>query len=376
MADEEAQEKTEDPTERRLEEAREQGQIVRSKELNTMVLIFGGVITMYATSGYVAGNFYAIFVKGFSFAREYAFDPKLMLLQLNVLTTKGLLAGLPFLLVITLVALLAPIMVGGFNFSMASVSLKWDRLNFISGLQKMFSLKSVGEFVKAVLKFSLVTLFVYIIFYNKITAVFLMDKEPVNVAIHNAADILLFAALMLSFSLVIIALVDVPLQVWNHAKELKMTKQEVRDDLKNSEGKPEIKRKIREKQNELRKRRMMSKIPTANVVITNPTHFAIAIKYDEATMSAPVVVAKGADLIAEMIRKVAKANNLPFVSAPPLARALYYNVDLDEEIPSGLYVAVARVLAYVYELNLYNNGEGNEPTQPLDFAIPKELRTD
>jgi flagellar biosynthetic protein FlhB len=233
----------------------------------------------------------------------------------------------------------------------------------------------VVEFVKAILKFILLLGFSLVVFRSKLTEVFFLDKEAVNVSIANSISILLFTGLVLAFSLVIIALIDVPFQLWEHARQLKMTKQEVRDDAKDTEGKPEVKQKIRAKQRELRKRRMLSKVPTANVIITNPTHFAVAVKYDDTAMAAPIVVAKGVDLIAEMVKKVAKANNIPFVSAPPLARALYYHVELDEEIPAGLYVAVARVLAYIYELNLYHAGQGNEPTQPREFNIPKELES-
>ena len=375
MAGEDSQEKTEEPTERRREDARERGQVVRSKELNTMVLIFGGVLTMYALSTHIAHNFHYLFQKGFSFNRSYAFDVQLLMQQLYKVTIQGMLTILPFLCIIFFIALLASVVIGGFNFSMESINFKWDRLDPINGLKKMVSWKSVVEFIKAILKFVLVVGFSIVVFNIKIAQVFLMDKESINVSIASSLNILLYTGLILAFSLVLIALIDIPFQFWEHARQLKMTKQEVRDDMQDTEGKPEVKRKIKERQRELLKRRMISKVPTANVIITNPTHFAIAIKYDETNMKAPIVVAKGIDLIAEMIKKVAKANHVPFVEAPPLARALYYHVELDEEIPSGLYVAVAKILAYIYELNLYHNGQGNEPVQPREFTMPKELES-
>lgn len=376
MATEDSQEKTEEPTERRREDAREKGQIVRSKELSTMVLILGGVLTMYGLGGYLADNLYSIFYKGFSLSRDYAFDPQLLLQHVYKLSIRGVVTVLPFLGIILFVAVLAPALVGGFNFSFESINFKWDRLDLINGLKKMFSWKSAIEFIKAILKFGLVVLFSFVIFNNKIALVFALDRESINVAVYNSLEILLYTGLILSFSLIIITILDVPFQMWDHARQLRMTKQEIRDDMKETEGRPEVKRKIREKQRELRRRRMMSKVPTASVVITNPTHFAVAIKYDELNMRAPVVVAKGADLIAEMIKKVAKANKVPFVSAPPLARSLYYHVELDEEIPAGLYVAVAKILAYVYELELYNEGQGKVPTQPDEWSIPKELQVE
>jgi flagellar biosynthetic protein FlhB len=315
-----------------------------------------------------------IFSKGFSFARAYAFDSQLVLQHLATMVTQGVLTLLPFLGIIVVIAIFAPMLIGGFNFSLEAINFKWDRLDPINGLKKMFSWKVAVEFLKAILKFSLVVLFSYLIFKKKIVAVFALDKAAINVAIYNFADILLAAGLVLALALVIIAMIDIPFQFWDHARQLRMTKQEIRDDLKDTEGKPEVRRKIKEKQRQLSRRRMMAKVATANVVITNPSHFAVAIKYDEAQMMTPIVVAKGADLIAEMIKKVAKANKVPFVAAPPLARALYYHVELDAEIPTGLYVAVAKILAYVYELELYNKGQGNAPTEPSELPIPKELQ--
>ena len=374
MSSEDSEEKTEEPTQRRQRESREKGEVARSKELNTMALILGGALTLYSIRGSLANDFYGIFSKGFTLDRAYAFDSQLLLPHLCEIATKGLVTTLPFLIIALVITMFASVLIGGFNFSIETIAFKWERLNFLSGLKKMFSTKSLVELAKAVIKVGLMALFSIVIFRCKVTTVFSLDKEAINIAIYDSVGTLLFTGLVLALSLVIVAMLDVPFQFWEHAKKLKMTKQEIRDDYKDTEGKPEIKRKIREKQRELCKRRMMSKVPTANVVITNPTHFAVAIKYDETNMMTPIVVAKGADLIAEMIKKVAKANKVPFVEAPPLARALYYHVELDAEIPSGLYVAVARILAYIYELNLYNVGQGNAPILPNEFQIPKELQ--
>ena len=375
MAGEDSQEKTEQPTERRKQDAKERGQVVRSKELNTMILVLGGVLTMYSLSNHISDGFYSIFHKAFSFGREHAFDIKLFLIYAYKSATETIMLMLPFFGVIFFISVFATLLVGGFSFSFESINFKWDRLDAIKGLKKMFSWKSLVELVKAMLKFTIVVVFFSVNFYNKISSVFALDRNSANVTISVALNILLFTGLILAISLAIIALIDVPFQFWDHNRQLKMTKQEVRDDMKDTEGKPEVKRKIKEKQRELRKRRMISKVPTADVIITNPTHFAVAIKYDETEMTAPIVLAKGVDVAAEIIKKVAKANSVPFVSAPPLARSIYYHVELDEEIPAGLYMAVAKILASVYELNLYKKGEGNEPTQPREFTIPKELES-
>lgn len=373
MAADDAQEKTEEPTERRREEARKRGQIVRSKELNTMALIFGGVITLYSLTGHIASNLQALFYRGFTIDRIEIFNLELFFARLDNLVTYGITLVLPFLIIIVIVALLASVAVGGFHFSIDAISFKWDRLDPINGIKKMFSWKAIMELVKAVVKFALIVGFFIAILHNKIAQIFLLDKATIYLAITSSVDILLYTGLILALALIIIAIIDVPFQFWHHARQLKMSKQELRDELKDSDGKPEVKSKIREKQRELRKRRMMANIPKANVIITNPTHFAVAIKYDDATMAAPVVVAKGVDLVAELIKKVAKAHNIPFVEAPPLARSLYYHVELEAEIPAGLYVAVAKILAYIYELQVYKSGGGEEPTQPREFPIPKEL---
>jgi flagellar biosynthesis protein FlhB len=283
---------------------------------------------------------------------------------------------LPFLIGIVLVALFAPMLIGGFNFSVEAFAIKLDRLDPIKGLKKIISLKSLIELIKAIMKFSLICIcFVALVNY-KLQDVFSLDQKAINLAVNESANTVLFTMLIISMPLILVSLIDVPFQIWDNAKQLKMTKQEIKDEMKDTEGKPEVKSKLKALQRELRKRRMMSNVAKADVVITNPTHFAVAIKYDEMRNPAPIVLAKGTNLVAEMIKKVAKANGVPFVSAPALARAIYFNVEIDEEVPSGLYVAVAKVLAYIYELRLYNKGDIDKPVLPSNLSIPKEFKTE
>lgn len=372
MAEEESQEKTEDATEKRKREAREKGQVNRSKELNTFLLMLGTTLLYYAFGGKVVNALKLVFTESFVLERALIFDANFLIpraLQLGELITFAI---MPMLLLILAISVLAPSLVGGFNFSFEAVSFKLEKLDPLSGLKRMFSLKVVVELIKAVFKIVLLSGGFYVMLKMKLEEIFYLDQMNLEKASLIAADDILFVMLILSISLIFIVVIDVPYVIWDSARQLKMSKQEIKDEHKDTEGKPEVKSKIRQLQREAAKRRMMSEVPKADVVITNPDHFAVAIKYDD-SMSAPIVVAKGADLIAEMIKKVALANDVMIVRIPPLARSVYYNVDLEEEIPQGLYVAVAKVLAYVYEIKA-SKGKRVMSKLPTENEIPEELR--
>ena len=374
MANDQAQEKTEEATEKRKTEAREKGQVARSKELNTTIILLGGLIGFVVFNNYLASYMYTMFYDAFTLNKNTMFTCLEMKRQFAHLLILGVKAIVPFLLLLLFISAVGPMLMGGINFSSEAIAPKLERLDPIQGIKKIISWRMVIELVKAVLKFILIAIAFLLVINVKKYDIFSLDELNVFISIPIAIKILFLALLAMASPLLFIVAIDIPFQIWNYSKQLKMTKQEVQDEHKDTEGKPEVKSKIKKAQMEIRKRRMMSNVPKADVIITNPTHFAVAIAYKEHSMQAPVVVAKGVDLISEMIKKVAKAHEIPIVSIPELARTIYYTVDLEDEIPTSLYVAVAKVLAYAFELKLYKNGEAEKPVLPDHYPIPDELK--
>jgi flagellar biosynthetic protein FlhB len=271
------------------------------------------------------------------------------------------------------VVIMTPLGLGGWSFSTKAISFKLEKLDPIKGLGRMFALRGLMELLKVLAKFALVAAISGSILWSLIGELLGLADEPLHAALAHVARLCSWSFLASSCALIIIAAIDVPFQLWQHNKQLKMTKQEVKDENKETDGRPEVKGRIRALQQEFSRRRMMEQVPRADVVITNPTHYAVALRYDHLSTRAPVVVAKGADLIASQIRLVADQHDVTIVLAPPLARALFASTDIDREIPAGLYVAVATVLAYVYQLrHAYENGD-MPPEQPDDLPIPDDL---
>lgn len=369
------QERTEQATEKRKRDAKTRGEVSRSREFTTMILMLTAVMIAIIIGGYMNESLQSVFKQAFSVTRTEIFNPitsYTKFIDILKIICKTL---LPFLIFMFAVSVFAPMLIGGISFSALNIVPKIDRLNPIKGIQKMVSLRTLIELLKAILKFGLVGVSFYLIISLKIDEIFKLDALPLDSAISKCTSILIFGFFGMCLALIIIASVDVPFQLWSKSKRLKMTKQEVKDENKELEGRPEVKSKIRSLQREISNRRMMANVPLADVVITNPTHFAVAIKYDKENMGAPRLVAKGADLIAQMIKKVAKHNQVPELNAPALARAIFYNVELDQEVPQDLYESIAKVLAYIYELKLYKVGKIKQyPTKPTSFNIPNNLK--
>ena len=367
------QERTEEATPKRLEDARKKGQIARSRELNTMAMLLLGALGLIGMAPFMIGRMEALFRTGLSLSREAVFDPWAMIDIFSISIMQGIALVMPFMVLMLVTAILAPMALGGWSFSVEAMGPKFDKLNPLKGLKRIFALRGLVELLKALAKFLLIggvgamLLVHYMPHFNGLA------YETVPQALAHAGSILGWSFLILSLSLMVIAAIDVPFQIWDHAKNLKMTRQEIKDEYKTTEGKPEVKAQIRRMQQELAQGRMMSEVPKADVVITNPTHFAVALKYDPKNMRAPLVVAKGADLMASQIRTVATANGVPLFEAPPLARAIYYSTDIDREVPAGLYLAVAQVLAYVYQLRTARRKGGFEPHRPVDLPVPDEF---
>lgn len=378
MAESESgQDKTEDPTEKRKKDSREKGEIARSKELNTLAVMLAGAGGLLIFGGMLAQELMDLMRLNFNLSREVIMDEKSMGTFLLVSGKIALIAIQPVMITLLLAALIGPISLGGWLFAAGSMAPKFSRMNPGAGLKRMFSMKAVIELVKALAKF-IITLFVALMVLSADIDDFLrIAHEPLEQAIIHSVTLVGWSSLWLACGLIIIAAVDVPVQLWESHKKLLMTKQEVRDEHKDQEGRPEVKQRIRQTQREMSQRRMMAAIPDADVVITNPTHYAVALKYDSEKGGAPVLLAKGSDFLALKIREIAVANNVMLLESPGLARSIYYSTELEQEIPGGLYLAVAQVLAYVYQIRQYRAGKGKRP-DPLkdDLPIPPDLRRD
>ena len=369
MADnQDTNERTEQPTERRLRQAREKGQIARSRELNTMLSLLVAAAALIALGGGISTGFMELLQSTLSFGRQAAFDKSAITTQFSQMTLSSLMIFTPFLVVMLVGALLGPLLMGGWAFSFQAMAFKAEKLNPLTGLKRIFSAKGLLELLKALFKFVLVIVATFILFDMFLDKILQLGINTPYTAAAYALRLLLWGLMALSAALVFIVVFDVPFELWNHTRQLKMTRQEVRDEMKETDGRPEVKSRIRALQREISQRRMMDAVPTAHVVITNPTHYAVALKYDETPGSAPKVVAKGRDLVALRIRSIALENNVAIYSAPPLARALHASAEIGEEIPQNLYMAVAKVLAYVYQLRQANT----YTTPPWDLQIPEE----
>lgn len=351
MADEPQQERTEQPTPKRIEDARKKGDVPRSRELTMTGVMLSGAASMLLFSGPFADRLLKSFASGLSIDRTQAFDDS-YLVQAFADVAGPVFAGLmPFGVVLVAAVFLSAASIGGWSFSTQAMAPKLERLSPLKGIKRVFGANGLNELVKALAKFSLVAVIAVTWLWWSVDELLGLGRQPILGGISRAIEICGMSLLVVSCGLILIAAVDVPFQLWQYQKKLRMTRQQVRDELKETEGRPEVKSRIRALQQQIASRRMMEELPTADVVITNPTHFAVALKYDDATMGAPRVIAKGKDLLAARIREVAEEHKVPLFSAPPLARALFRTSEIGDEIPGRLYTAVAQVLAYIYQLN-------------------------
>lgn len=373
MAEESDLEKTEDASPKRLEKAREEGDVPRSRELATVTVLLAAGFAMLMMGGQLADALKASMSSGLSFQRAYAYDPMLLLMKISDNIYNLLLAFSPLALILFFVAIASPALIGGWVFSEKALIPKFGKLNPITGFSNMFSKNSVAELVKSIAKAILVGLVSYIVISHDMDSILSLSLLPLNESIAEVNHLLLSSFLAIVSALVLIAAIDVPFQLYQYAEKLKMTKEEIKRESKESDGNPEIKSRIRQQQREMSRRRMMSEIPNADVVITNPTHYAVAIKYKEGGMLAPVVVAKGADAVALKIREIADEHKVLIVESPKLARAIYTHTELEHEIPEALYTAVAEILAYVFQMRIFNKSGGYQPEVPSTLPVPDEL---
>ncbi|WP_175927075.1 flagellar biosynthesis protein FlhB [Burkholderia cepacia] len=373
MADESDLDKTEAATPRRREKAREEGQVARSRELASFALLAAGFYGAWLLAGPSGGHLEAMLRGAFMFDRATAFDTNRMLSAAGSASLEGFAALLPLLALTGVAALLAPMALGGWLISQKTFELKFDRLNPISGLGRIFSIQGPIQLGMSLAKTLVVGVIGGVAIWRSKDELLGLAMQPLGVALPDALHLVAVCCGTTVAGMLVVAALDVPYQIWQYNKKLRMTKEEVKREHRENEGDPHVKGRIRQQQRAIARRRMMAAVPKADVVVTNPTHFAVALQYTDGEMRAPKVVAKGVNLVAARIRELAAEHNVPLLEAPPLARALYHNVELEREIPGSLYSAVAEVLAWVYQLKRFRSEGGAFPAVPVDLDVPADL---
>ncbi|WP_296253576.1 flagellar biosynthesis protein FlhB [Pseudomonas sp. UBA4194] len=368
--------KSEDPTEKRKKDSREKGEIARSKELNTLAVMVAGCGALIAFGGHLAETLLQLMRSNFTLSREVLLDERYMGIFLLQSGKLAILATQPILVTMLVAALVGPIALGGWLFAAGSMAPKFSRMNPAAGLKRMFSAHALTELLKALAKFAIILIVAIVVLAKDRADLLAIAHEPMEMAIIHSVQLVGWSALWMSCGLALIAAVDVPFQLYSSKQKLMMTKQEVKDEHKDSEGRPEVKGRIRQLQREMSQRRMMTAIPEADVIITNPTHYAVALKYDPEKGSAPVLLAKGSDFVALKIREIGNQHQIQILESPALARSIFYSTELEHQIPAGLYLAVAQVLAYVYQIRQYQAGRGKRPDPLKDLPIPPDLQRD
>ncbi|MBT5228658.1 MAG: flagellar biosynthesis protein FlhB [Methylococcales bacterium] len=368
------QEKTEEPTAKKLADAKNKGQMAQSQELSSFIMLISAASLLYVTTPTMGSQIAEMMTRHLTITREQIFDTAFMLEMVTDLLWEIFRVAGTLYAVMFVAAFISPLYMSGLNFTMYPMKPKFSKLNPIKGIKKIFGVQGLVNLLKALLKVFLVGFFLIVTLQGWIPKLLNLAQEPMRQAFETIGDFIFSFFFILAASMFIVVLIDVPYQKWNTKKQLKMSKQEIKDESKSSEGNPEIKGRQRQAQMAAAQRRMMNDVPEADVVITNPTHYAVALKYDEEGIGAPIVIAKGADLIAAQIRSRALGAGVLLVQAPPLTRAVYYHTEVGQQIPGGLYLAVAKVLAYVFQLRQAGT-YGPRPTVPTDLPIPDELKS-
>ncbi|WP_303785424.1 flagellar biosynthesis protein FlhB [Azovibrio restrictus] len=372
MAEESDLEKTEQPTGRRIEQAREQGQVPHSKELGSFLVLIVAAGVFWLMGGWVVQQAMRLMTEGLTMDAAFLKQPELALLRLHDLALDALITFSPLVLGLIVASILPSFMLNSWVFAPKALMPNLGKLNPIAGIGRMFSWESLMELVKAMLKSLVIGGAAVLIIWSEWEDIFGMLGMPLEAGLAMAGHLLTWSFLLIVAAMLFIVVADVPFQIWQYYDKLKMTKDEVRRESKEMDGDPLVKGRIRSLQREAARRRMMAAVPTADVIVTNPTHFAVALSYKDG-MAAPKVLAKGMGAIAQKIKALGAEHGVPMLEAPPLARALYRHVEIDDEIPGALYGAVAEVLAYVYQLSQWRARGGEYPMPPRDVAVPPEL---
>lgn len=372
MAEDSDLEKTEEPTGRRLEQAREKGQVPQSRELGTFVILITAAAMLWMMGGWFMARILELMRQSLIVDPKYFLEPNLMVTRFASLFGDSLVVLAPLFVGLVVASLLPPFFLNAWVFAPKKLMPELNRMNPITGIGRMFSWNSLMELGKAVLKATLVGGVAVLLISHQRDEIFGLLAEPLEKGLAHAGQMILFSFMMLVLTLFLVVAADVPFQLWQHFKQLKMSKEEVKQEMKEMMGDPHVKGRIRSLQMQAARKRMMQAVPQADVIVTNPTHYAVALAY-KAGMGAPKVLAKGVGEVALKIRELGAAHAVPMLEAPPLARALYKHAELDQEIPAALYNAVAEVLAYVYQLANWRAQGGDYPSMPRNLPVPPEL---
>ena len=373
MADDSDLERTEPASQRRLEQAREEGHVPQSRELSAFLVLIAGAGGVWVMGSWLANQVGNLMRQGLRLDHRAAFDESAMAGVLVELGSGALLTLAPLFVVLILAAVAGPIVLGGRVFSAKAFAADFSRIDPVKGFGRIFSIQGLAELLKALAKAALICGIALWVMWHEHQALFNLLSQPLHAGLASFFGVVMFSTVLIVAGMALIAAADVPFQLWQYHSRLRMTKEEVRQEAKELEGDPQVKARIRSQQREMARRRMMAEVPKADVVVTNPTHFAVALKYEAARMSAPRVVAKGRGLLAQRIREIAAESGVPTLEAPPLARALYRHADLGEQVPSALYTAVAEVMAYVYQLHAFLHQGAPAPDVPNEIAVPPTL---
>ena len=372
MADDSDLDKSEQPTDSKLKKAKEKGQIPRSRELTSLIILLVGIMLFWIMGTHFVSKLKTIIQQAMLVAHRTDDDKQIIFNLINLLTA-GFWAILPIFVGLVIVAIIAPLSVGGLLFSLQSIKPNLGKLNPISGFKRLFSLRIFSELFKSILKVVLIAFAAALFLIHQFPNMLALPSMYLNNALSQVMQLLIYASLLIVLALIPMVGFDIFYQIWSNLKKLKMSKQEVKDEFKEQEGNPQIKGRIRQMQQAMARRRMMKDVPKANVIVTNPTHYAVALQYDEKTMSAPKILAKGTDNIASKIKQIAQEHQIPQLEAPPLARALYRHGEIGKSIPAELYAAVAQILAWVYQLKRWHRYGGEKPLKPTNLSIPESL---
>lgn len=373
MAEESDVEKTEDPTPHKREKARKEGQIPRSKELTSVMMLLVGWALMFSSGSYLVRGLSQLLSEGLRFDISAAIETNRMFYQMDNLFGIAMKAVLPFMLGLYITGIASPLLLGGLNLSAKSIKVDLKRISPVAGFKRLLSKQVLSELLKGVLKVALVGCAGALFFYlNKSYFIQLVNQSVVG-ALSDAMMLILYALLTVILFLIPVAGYDVFYQIMSNLKKLRMSRQEIRDEFKQQEGDPQVKGRIRQLQRAAARGRMMADVPDADVIVNNPTHYSVALSYKENGMSAPVVLAKGAGEVALRIRELGKEHGIPSLEAPPLARALYRHCEPGEPIPVTLYSAVAEVLAWVYGIRRWRNSGGIKPKSPDNLPVPRDM---
>ncbi len=372
MAEESDLEKTEPASPQRLEKARDEGQVARSRELVTFAMLVTALGGLWAMGETIGGHFGSAMRDGLQFERTSAFDASHMMVHAEGAVVHALQALLPLLVMMLVAALLAPMLLGGWLLSAKSLAPNFSKLNPVAGIGRMFSTETLAELVKTIVKSVLVGGVAWWVIAGNVSALMALMSEPIHAALPHALKLVAASCALIVGSLLLVVAIDVPYQLWSHAHKLRMSREDLRQEQKENDGDPQVKAQIRRQQQQMAKRRMMAEVPKADIIVTNPTHYAVALKYRDQER-APRVIAKGVDLLALRIRALAEEHKIPVLEAPPLTRALYRHTELGQEIPVALYAAVAEVLAWAYQLQRLGSEGASLPRPPSNLPVPEAL---